>query len=41
MRGAHNFNSGGEIGSVSAASATLAAPIGEEFSRSGNVLTIA
>jgi hypothetical protein len=41
MQGAHDFNSGGEIGSVSAASAILAAHIGKEFSRVGNVLTIA
>lgn|SRR5215472_7551433 len=41
MHGAHDFNSGGEIGSVSAASAGFAAHIGKEFHRVGNLLTIA
>lgn len=41
MQGAHDFNSGGETGSVSAASASFAANIGKQFKRVGNVLTIA
>ena len=41
LHGAHDFNSGGEIGSVSAASGAFAALIGKEFHRVGNVLTIA
>src|SRR5215472_11021796 len=41
VQGAHDFNSGGEIGSVSAASGAYAAYIGKEFHRVGNVLTIA
>lgn len=41
MQGAHDFNSGGEIGSVSAASTAFATHIGKEFHRAGNVVTIA
>jgi hypothetical protein len=41
MQGAHDFNSGGEIGSVSAASGAFAAHIGKQFARAANVLTIA
>ena len=41
VQGFHDFNSGGEIGSVSAASGAFAALIGKEFHRVGNVLTIA
>lgn len=41
VQGSHDFNSGGEIGSVSAASGAFAALIGKEFHRVGNVLTIA
>ncbi len=41
MQGAHDFNSGDELGSVSAASAAFAIFIGKEFHRAGNVLTIA
>ena len=40
LHGAHDFNSGGEIGSVSAASSTFAAQIGKQFKRVGNTLTI-
>ena len=40
MQGAHDFNSGGEIGSVSAASAAFAVHIGKEFQRVGNTLTV-
>jgi hypothetical protein len=40
LHGAHDFNSGGEIGSVSAASATFAAQIGKQFKRVVNTLTI-
>lgn len=41
LHGAHDFNSGGEIGSVSAASTTFAARIGKQFKRVVNKLTIA
>ena len=41
MHGAHDFNSGGEIGSVSAASSAFSAHIGKQFKRVGNILTIA
>ena len=41
LQGAHDFNSGEEIGSVSAASASQAAYIGKQFKRVGNVVTIA
>jgi hypothetical protein len=40
LHGAHDFNSGGEIGSVSAASSTFAAHIGKQFHRVVNTLTI-
>jgi hypothetical protein len=40
LHGSHDFNSGGEIGSVSAASATFAAQIGKQFKRVVNTLTI-
>lgn len=42
MEGAHDFNSGNETGSVSAASATQAAHIGKQYKRIGatNVLEI-
>ena len=40
LHGAHDFNSGGEIGSVSAASAGHAAQIGKQFKRVVNTLTI-
>ena len=40
LHGAHDFNSGGEIGSVSAASSTFAAHIGKQFKRVVNTLTI-
>ncbi|HEV2099329.1 MAG TPA: hypothetical protein VGR45_10430 [Stellaceae bacterium] len=40
VQGSHDFNSGGEIGSVSAASGVYAAFIGKEFHRVGNALTI-
>lgn len=41
LHGAHDFDSGGQIGSVSAASSTFAARIGKESKRVGNTLTIA
>lgn len=41
LHGAHDFNSGNEIGSVSAASAQFAAHIGQQFKRVGNDLAIA
>lgn len=40
LLGAHDFNSGGEIGSVAAASAAHAAHIGKQFKRVVNTLTI-
>ena len=40
LHGAHDFNSGGEIGSVSAASTAFAANIGKRFKRVVNTLTI-
>jgi hypothetical protein len=40
LHGAHAFSSGGEIGSVSAASSTFSAQIGKQFKRVGNTLTI-
>jgi hypothetical protein len=41
LHGAHDFNSGGEIGSVSAASQAFAPFIGKQFKRVVNTLTIA
>jgi len=41
LHGAHDFNSGGEIGSVSAASPAFAPRIGKQFRRVVNTLTIA
>jgi hypothetical protein len=41
LHGAHDFNSGNENGSVSAASAAFAARIGRQFKRIVNNLTIA
>jgi hypothetical protein len=40
MQGAHDFNSGKDIGSVSAASTAYKARIGKQFSRIGDTLTI-
>ncbi|HLN38551.1 MAG TPA: hypothetical protein VK337_12270 [Xanthobacteraceae bacterium] len=40
LHGAHDFDSGSEIGSVSAASAAFAAHIGKQFKRVVNILTI-
>src|SRR5215471_18959133 len=40
LHGAHDFNSGGEIGSVSAASPAFASHIGKQFKRVVNTLTI-
>ncbi|MFL6260679.1 MAG: hypothetical protein ACJ76Y_13275 [Thermoanaerobaculia bacterium] len=40
LQGDHDFNSGGEIGSVSAASSTQAAHIGKQFKRTGDTLVI-
>jgi hypothetical protein len=40
LHGSHDFNSGGEIGSVSAASTTFAAHIGHQFNRVGSTLTV-
>jgi len=41
LHGAHDFNSGGEIESVSAASTAFAPFIGKQFKRVVNTLTIA
>jgi hypothetical protein len=41
LHGSHDFNSGGQIGSVSAASTAFAGQIGHQFKRVGNTLTIA
>jgi hypothetical protein len=41
LHGAHDFNSGGEIGSVSAASTAFGLYIGKQFKRIVNTLTIA
>jgi hypothetical protein len=41
LHGSHDFNSGGEVGSVSAASAAFAGHIGKQFQRVVNTLTIA
>ena len=41
LHGAHDFNSGGEVGSVSAASSAFAIHIGKQFQRVVNTLTIA
>ena len=40
LHGAHDFNSGGEIGSVSAASSAFATHIGKQFERVVNTLTV-
>ena len=40
LHGAHDFGSGGEIGSVSAASQAYSANIGKQFKRVGDTLTI-
>jgi hypothetical protein len=40
LHGAHDFNSGGEIGSVSAASNAFKTHIGKQFKRVVNTLTI-
>ena len=40
LHGSHDFNSGGEIGSVSAASSAYTAYIGKKFKRVVNTLTI-
>jgi hypothetical protein len=40
LHGAHDFNSGGQIGSVSAASSAFASRIGKRFKRVGDTLTI-
>ena len=40
LHGAHDFHSGGEIGSVSAASLAFSAQIGKQFKRVANTLTI-
>jgi hypothetical protein len=41
LEGSHDFNSGKEVGSVSAASSGFAAHIGKQFTRVGNTLTVA
>ena len=41
LHGSHDFNSGGEIGSVSAASNAFKTHIGKQFKRVVNTLTIA
>ena len=40
LQGDHDFNSGGEIGSVSAASTSFATHIGKQFKRTGNTLAV-
>jgi DNA-binding beta-propeller fold protein YncE len=40
LHGAHDFKSGGEIGSVSAASPAFSAQIGKQFKRVANILSI-
>jgi hypothetical protein len=40
LHGAHDFNSGNENGSVSAASSSFASHIGKQFKRVGNTLTV-
>ena len=40
LLGAHDFDSGNEIGSVSAASSAFASQIGKQFKRVVNTLTI-
>src|SRR6266849_1512459 len=40
LHGVHDFKSGGEIGSVSAASSAFSAQIGKQFKRVANTLTI-
>ena len=40
LHGAHDFNSGGEIGSVSAASSAFATHIGKQFKRVVNTITV-
>ena len=40
LHGSHDFSSGGQIGSVSAASTAFAAQIGKPFKRVGDALTI-
>ena len=40
LHGTHDFNSGGQIGSVSAASTTFASHIGKQFKRVVNTMTI-
>lgn len=40
VQGTHDFNSGAQIGSVSAASPAHARRIGKKFVRSGNTVTI-
>ena len=40
LHGAHDFHSGGEIGSVSAASSAFSVHIGKQFQRVANTLTI-
>jgi hypothetical protein len=40
LHGAHDFNSGGEIGSVSAASNAFKTHIGKQFKRVVNTLTV-
>ena len=40
LHGAHDFSSGGQIGSVSSASSSHASRIGNQFKRVGDTLTI-
>lgn len=40
LHGSHDFNSGGQIGSVSAASSSFSSLIGKQFKRVGDTLTI-
>ena len=40
LLGAHDFSSGGEVGSVSAASSSFSSHIGKQFKRVVNTLTV-
>jgi hypothetical protein len=40
VQGSHDFNSGNEVGSVSAASSGRAIHRGKDFTRAGNTVTI-
>ena len=40
VQGSHDFNSGGQVGSVSAASTSFASHIGKKYTRTGDIVTI-